>query len=194
MRRGEALDPGLRARAGYLKLPNGRALTGQSHDYRRDGTTTLFAALEVATGKIIAAHSNASPRRVSRLHEKRPRGLSGPKAEERSLAQGPPQCAISFHASSAARCLAFIKRRRAKEARRSIATNCRSRDTPSYPRHAPNGDWQWISVRPFGTLFELMLLEINEGTSRRVMNHAKKRYYERPKFDETSKCPRNRQG
>src|SRR5438067_11611411 len=42
---------------GYLKLPNGRALTGQSHDYKRNGTTTLFAALEVATGKVIAAHS-----------------------------------------------------------------------------------------------------------------------------------------
>jgi transposase len=42
---------------GYLKLPNGRALTGQSHDYKRHGTTTLFAALEVATGKIITAHS-----------------------------------------------------------------------------------------------------------------------------------------
>jgi transposase len=38
-------------------LPNGRALTGQSHDYKRHGTTTLFAALEVATGKIIATHS-----------------------------------------------------------------------------------------------------------------------------------------
>ncbi len=42
---------------GYLKLPNGRALTGQSHDYRRHGTTTLFAALEVATGKVVAEHS-----------------------------------------------------------------------------------------------------------------------------------------
>src|SRR6476659_3349203 len=42
---------------GYLKLPNGRALTGQSHDYKRHVTTTLFAALEVATGRIIAAHS-----------------------------------------------------------------------------------------------------------------------------------------
>jgi transposase len=38
---------------GYLKLPNGRALTGQSHDYKRNGTTTLFAALDVATGKVI---------------------------------------------------------------------------------------------------------------------------------------------
>jgi transposase len=42
---------------GYLKLPNGRALTGQSHDYKRHGTTTLFAALDVASGRIIAAHS-----------------------------------------------------------------------------------------------------------------------------------------
>lgn len=42
---------------GYLKLPNGRALTGQSHDYKRHGTTTLFAALEVATGRIISTHS-----------------------------------------------------------------------------------------------------------------------------------------
>jgi hypothetical protein len=38
---------------GYLKLPNGRALTGQSHDYKRHGTTTLFAALDVASGRII---------------------------------------------------------------------------------------------------------------------------------------------
>ena len=41
---------------GYLKLPNGRAMTGQSHDYKRHGTTTLFAALEVATGKVVGRH------------------------------------------------------------------------------------------------------------------------------------------
>jgi len=34
---------------GRLRLPNGKALTGFSHDYKRHGTTTLFAALEVAT-------------------------------------------------------------------------------------------------------------------------------------------------
>ena len=38
---------------GYLKFPNGRALSGQSHDYKRHGTSTLFAALEVATGKVM---------------------------------------------------------------------------------------------------------------------------------------------
>jgi len=42
---------------GYLKLPNGRALTGHSHDYKRHGTSTLFAAFEVATGKVTAAHA-----------------------------------------------------------------------------------------------------------------------------------------
>ena len=41
---------------GYLKLPNGRAMTGQSHDYKRHGTTTLFAALNVGTGAVTAKH------------------------------------------------------------------------------------------------------------------------------------------
>jgi transposase len=42
---------------GYLKLPDGRALTGFAHEYRRCGTTTLFAALDVATGQIKAKHT-----------------------------------------------------------------------------------------------------------------------------------------
>jgi transposase len=41
---------------GYLKLPNGQALTGFSHEYKRHGTTTLFTALEVATGQVLAGH------------------------------------------------------------------------------------------------------------------------------------------
>jgi len=41
---------------GYLKMPNGRALTGFSHEYKRHGTTTLFTALETATGRVIAGH------------------------------------------------------------------------------------------------------------------------------------------
>lgn len=41
---------------GDLKLPNGRAMIGQSHDYKRNGTTTLFAALDVATGKVTGRH------------------------------------------------------------------------------------------------------------------------------------------
>jgi transposase len=41
---------------GYLKLPNGRALRGFSHDYKRHGTSTLFAALNVATGQVRTGH------------------------------------------------------------------------------------------------------------------------------------------
>lgn len=41
---------------GYLKLANGRALRGQSHDYKRHGTSTLFAAFDVASGEVAARH------------------------------------------------------------------------------------------------------------------------------------------
>ena len=41
---------------GYLTLPNGRTLTGHSHNYKRHGTTTLFAALDVATGEVRTRH------------------------------------------------------------------------------------------------------------------------------------------
>ena len=41
---------------GYLRLPNGRALAGQSHDYKRHGTSTLFAAFNVANGEVAARH------------------------------------------------------------------------------------------------------------------------------------------
>jgi transposase len=42
---------------GYLKLPNGRSLHGQAHEYRRHGNSTLFTALNVATGQIKAKHT-----------------------------------------------------------------------------------------------------------------------------------------
>ena len=41
---------------GWLRLPDGKSLTGFSHGYKRHGTTTLFAALEVATGQVRVAH------------------------------------------------------------------------------------------------------------------------------------------
>src|ERR1700740_750183 len=41
---------------GWLKLPNGKAVTGFSHAYKRHGTTTLFAALDVATGLVRGGH------------------------------------------------------------------------------------------------------------------------------------------
>lgn len=48
---------------GWLRLPNGKALTGFSHQYKRHGTTTLFAALNVATGMVMAGHYNRRRRR-----------------------------------------------------------------------------------------------------------------------------------
>lgn len=48
---------------GYLRLPNGRAITGFSHEYKRHGTTTLFAALETATGLVKADHYQRRRRR-----------------------------------------------------------------------------------------------------------------------------------
>jgi transposase len=41
---------------GWLRLPNGQALTGFAHGYKRHGTTTLFAALEVTTGLVTTGH------------------------------------------------------------------------------------------------------------------------------------------
>src|SRR6266480_3176031 len=88
---------------GYLKLPNGRALTGQSHDYKRHGTTTLFAALEVATGKIIAAHSkpSSSCRSTSMLssqHTTRQQSPS-PGPRKRSIS-GDSRIAVSLNSDS----------------------------------------------------------------------------------------------
>lgn len=41
---------------GWLRLPNGQALRGHTHEYKRHGTTTLFAALEVHTGLVHTGH------------------------------------------------------------------------------------------------------------------------------------------
>jgi len=41
---------------GWLRLPNGKALNGFSHCYKRHGTSTLFAALEVSTGQVQVGH------------------------------------------------------------------------------------------------------------------------------------------
>jgi transposase len=48
---------------GWLRLPNGKALNGFSHGYKRHGTTTLFAAFDIATGQVIAGHYNRRRRR-----------------------------------------------------------------------------------------------------------------------------------
>jgi len=48
---------------GWIRLPNGRALTGFSHCYTRHGTTTLFAALNVLTGEVKTGHYGRRRRR-----------------------------------------------------------------------------------------------------------------------------------
>jgi transposase len=48
---------------GYLRLPDGKAVNGFSHGYKRHGTTTLFAALEVTTGLVKTAHYQRRRRR-----------------------------------------------------------------------------------------------------------------------------------
>jgi len=48
---------------GWLKLPNGKAITGYNHEYKRHGITTLFAALQVATGMVKTQQFNRRRRR-----------------------------------------------------------------------------------------------------------------------------------
>ena len=48
---------------GYLRLSDGKTMTGFSHEYKRHGTSTLFAALEVATGMVKADHYRRRRRR-----------------------------------------------------------------------------------------------------------------------------------
>jgi transposase len=48
---------------GWLRLPNGKALRGHSFEYKRHGTTTLFAALEVHTGVTRIGHYRRRRRR-----------------------------------------------------------------------------------------------------------------------------------
>lgn len=48
---------------GWLRLPNGRAMRGQSFEYKRHGTTTLFAALEVHSGITHVGHYRRRRRR-----------------------------------------------------------------------------------------------------------------------------------
>ncbi len=40
----------------YFRLPNGKAVRGASHEYKRHGTTTLFAAFDL-TGKVQGMHT-----------------------------------------------------------------------------------------------------------------------------------------
>jgi transposase len=95
---------------GWLRLPNGKALNGFSHGYKRHGTTTLFAAFDIATG---AGHCRplqpAAAERVSGFHESACGGVPGPRtarragqsehpqAQRRPVAETPSESAFTFH-------------------------------------------------------------------------------------------------
>ena len=46
-----------------MRLPDGKAVSGYSHGYKRHGTTTLFAALQITTGLVKTAHDPGRRRR-----------------------------------------------------------------------------------------------------------------------------------
>jgi len=48
---------------GWLRLPNGQAVRGHTHEYKCHGTTTLVAALEVHTGTVQVGHYRRRRRR-----------------------------------------------------------------------------------------------------------------------------------
>jgi transposase len=48
---------------GWLRLPDSKARTGFSHEYERHGTSTLFAALEAASGQVKAGQFHRRRRR-----------------------------------------------------------------------------------------------------------------------------------
>lgn len=48
---------------GYLTFADGKTMSGFSHEYRRHGTSTLFAALEVATGQVKDRYAKRRRRR-----------------------------------------------------------------------------------------------------------------------------------
>jgi transposase len=48
---------------GWIRLPDRKALTGFNHCYTRHGTTTLFAALDVASGQVKTGHYSRRRRR-----------------------------------------------------------------------------------------------------------------------------------
>ena len=97
---------------GYIRLPNGRAVSGFAHEYKRHGTTTLFAALEIATGLVKAGHYRRRRRRefldfmngVIKTYGKEKEihvildNLNTHKLQERPLAQEPSQRASALYA------------------------------------------------------------------------------------------------
>ena len=51
----------------YIRLPNGRAVSGFAHEYKRHGMTTLFAALETAMDWSMPVITNVGDAGSSRI-------------------------------------------------------------------------------------------------------------------------------
>lgn len=47
---------------GWLRLPDGRAMRGFSHKYKRQGTASLFATMDFATGLVHTGHNQKRKR------------------------------------------------------------------------------------------------------------------------------------
>ncbi len=73
-------DPGLGPHRAILPLRAG-VPEKQTHDYRRNGTTSLFAALEVATGKVTDhCYETAHQRRIPRVPQAGRQGIPATRA------------------------------------------------------------------------------------------------------------------
>jgi hypothetical protein len=64
-------------------------MVGQSHDYKRNGTTTLFAALDVGTGQVTGRHYKRR-RRLEFLDFMNRVVTQHPGKESSELADWPP--------------------------------------------------------------------------------------------------------
>jgi transposase len=134
---------------GYLKLPNGRALSGMSHDYTRNGVTTLFAAFDGATGTVVAAHENRR-RRVEFLGFMNEIVAANPnreihvildnlntQAQQRPLAPSSPKRSAPLHADTRPGSTRWksgsrsLKVSHCKEPPSPQSPNCATTSTPS---------------------------------------------------------------
>ncbi|MBI4233282.1 MAG: IS630 family transposase [Chloroflexi bacterium] len=96
---------------GWLRLPNGKALRGHTHEYKRHGTITLFAALEVHKRLVHVGHYRRKRRRefldfMNGLVAQYPNtelrvilnNFCHAQAQARPLVGGPPQGPPPLHA------------------------------------------------------------------------------------------------
>jgi hypothetical protein len=95
---------------GWIRLPNGRALSGFSHEYTRHGTTTLFAALEgrdrsgqsqsiqaAATAGVFGFHESDRGNLPPAGYSRYPGQFEHAQTQARPMAGAASECAFSFY-------------------------------------------------------------------------------------------------